>query len=76
MKKVKLELEGGFHGAAPIKVTISHLAVDSKGHVDLSYLSPRQMTTLEKHFCGIKDCSCFSYTVAKIFVIGWTKYTI
>jgi hypothetical protein len=56
MKRIKIKFDGGFHNSSPmvISVPLYFYAANRYPH----YLSLRQKRKLQKHFCGIKSCTC------------------
>ena len=72
----KINLSGGFHQVGNIKIQVSNNKFnellerfDNKSYEssiisgqDLDeFLTDSQKKRLEKHFCGIKDCTCGGY---------------
>ncbi len=71
MKK-RIQLSGGSHNSKAINVVVSADAYGDfqKGFAGLNeILSKSQRGKLERHFCGIKSCTCGSYLRAHIEVI-------
>ena len=67
MKKVSLS--GGFHNSSEISILLSDAKYNElkSGISSLQeVLTPYQFRKLDRHFCGIKGCTCGSFTRAKI----------
>lgn len=63
-KKVKITLWGGFHNAPAVNVLIPEYAYENLclGIETLQdVLSDAQRARMDRHFCGIKGCTCMSY---------------
>lgn len=70
-KTVKVELSGGFHSVQPITVQIPREKLPTH-RVGVSeffeIFSDNQLDRLDKHFCGISDCSCGAYERATVHI--------
>ena len=67
MKKIRLS--GGFHNSEEVSILLSDAKYkDLKEGVSSlqEVLSPSQYKKLDRHFCGIKGCTCGSFMRAKI----------
>jgi len=62
----KVIFKGGFHNSAAITINVKK-DVDMQPYKNSTsewcdYLSENQLKKLENHFCGIKGCTCGSWT--------------
>ena len=67
MKKIRLS--GGFHNSEEVSILLSdekykYLKEGVSSLQDV--LTPYQFRKLDRHFCGIKGCTCGSFMRAKI----------
>jgi hypothetical protein len=65
----KITLSGGFHNSEEVSVLLSDkkYAELKEGISNIQeVLSPSQYKKLDRHFCGIKGCTCGSFMRAKI----------
>ena len=68
MKRIKIKLIGGYHNRDEMIMFIDYRAIGYVGDVDLTYLSRDQKRRADKHFCGIKGCSCGGYSRVHTFI--------
>lgn len=76
-KTYKIFASGGFHNSKETYVIVSQKAYNAFDDVERglisssewieNYLSDNQKKRLENHFCGIKGCTCGSYTRADFY---------
>lgn len=64
-----ITLKGGFHNVSETKIRVSNSVyrLYALGHIEFNdMLTEYQKQKLDKHFCGIKGCTCGSYARAEI----------
>lgn len=70
-KTVRIELSGGFHNVKPITMRVARekLPTTRVGSAEFFDIFSRgQLDRLDKHFCGITDCTCGAYERATVHI--------
>jgi len=66
-------LSGGFHNSPEIKIRVDNTSYRNYalGYIEFDdMLTNYQRKRLERHFCGIKGCTCGSYRRANVEAYG------
>lgn len=68
MSTKTITLEGGFHNSPAIRLRLSEAAFQRlrDGEGIYSVVSENQARRLDRHFCGIKGCTCGAAARARI----------
>lgn len=62
MRTLRIEIEGraNFHNVGAIHIRYTSAQIGTLEGVQVLILTPSQSRRLEKHFCGMSECTCGS----------------